>query len=213
MKYRYVFLLGRPASGKSALYRELKQQLLDSDLALTVERADDVHKLWTRLRADDAREAAGRARLWSLHFSSGDYQITDLNLFHEILKEVNADILQIDQPNHMVVLEFSRPDNIGALQNFDSAILDHCLIIYLHVSYETSCARNAQRRPVTGRSVGDNHWVPDRAMEAIYRHDDRDALDNYLTQRGIPFAVIDNDADDKRHLRKQAADLIEAHFA
>lgn len=41
MRYKYVFLLGRPGCGKSALSRELEKRLLESGQAQTFQRVDD----------------------------------------------------------------------------------------------------------------------------------------------------------------------------
>jgi hypothetical protein len=46
MRYRYVFILGRPGCGKSALYRELEKRILNSGEAATCERVDDFPKIW-----------------------------------------------------------------------------------------------------------------------------------------------------------------------
>jgi len=60
MKYKYVFMLGRPRCEMSALYRKLEGRLLASGRAKCFERADDFPKLWAKPQADDALEEAGQ---------------------------------------------------------------------------------------------------------------------------------------------------------
>ncbi len=211
-KYRYVFVLGRPGCGKSALYRELEARLLGGIGASTVERVDDFPKLWARIMADDALEAEGRARIWSTITGEGDYELTDLRLMDLILEEVNADLLAVDRSDHLVVVEFARPDYVGALQRFDKRILDKCLVIYLEVSFETCWARNVARHAASADEGGDDHWLNRATMERNYRHDGRDALLQYLEERGVPGVVVNNQADGEEHLRKQVERLYQEHF-
>jgi hypothetical protein len=133
-------------------------------------------------------------------------------MLDEILEELSADVLDIKEPDHLVVLEFARPSYVDALQSFDSAILNQCLVVYLQASFETCLARNAARRPVTGETIGDDHWVPDKTMHSVYRHADRDRLLQHLLDRNIPFVVVDNEAEGEEHLVRQVQDLVQAHF-
>jgi MoxR-like ATPase len=76
MKYKRVFLLGRPGCGKSALYGELEARVLASGQAITLERVDDFPRVWAKLQRDDALEQAGQARIYSERVASGGYAIT-----------------------------------------------------------------------------------------------------------------------------------------
>ena len=138
MKYRYVFLLGRPACGKSSLYRELEERILEGGQAQTFERVDDFPKVWARMKRDDALEQDGKERICTQRSEDGAYLITDENFFNDILKEVNADVLKIDKPDHLIFIEFARPNYVEAIQNFDKRILERCLAIYMEVSFDLS---------------------------------------------------------------------------
>ena len=131
MKYKYVFLLGRPGCGKSALYRELEKRILESGQAITFERVDDFPKLWAAVERDDALEKEGKERLYFKRFNDGELSLTNDNLFNVILKEVNSDVLKIDKPDHMIFLEFARSNYVEALQSFDKSLLDNCIAIYM----------------------------------------------------------------------------------
>ena len=212
MKYKYVFLMGRPACGKSSLYRELEGRLLESGQAQTFERIDDFPKVWGRMKRDDALEQEGKERIYTRRSEDGAYLITDENFFNDILKEVNADVLKVDKPYHLIFIEFARPSYVEAIQNFDKRILDHCLAIYMQVCFDTSWERNVARHQAEMSQEGDDHFVYRESMEELYLHDDRDALVQYLKDRNIPVTVVDNEAPGEEHLKTLVKELFENLF-
>jgi len=211
MKYKYVFLLGRPGCGKSALYRELEKRILESGQAKTFERVDDFPKVWARLQGDDAREREGKERIYSRRTDDGDYLAND-NFFDGILKEVNADVLRIDKPDHVVFIEFARWNYVEAIQDFDPRILERCIAVYMEVSFEICWARNVARHEAAMAQDGDDHLVGREAMEELYLHDDQEAFVAYLEERNIPVLVVNNEADGEEHLKKQVEELFQELF-
>jgi adenylate kinase family enzyme len=207
MKCQYIFLLGRPGCGKSALYRELERQLSERGDGPTLERADDFPKLWARMRRDDALEQQGKERICTRRTASGSYILTDLTILDEILQEVSSDVVAIDKPDHLVFIEFARPRYVEAMQNFHPGILDRCLVIYMDVSFETCWARNVARH-AAGDTDGDDHMVGREAMEAVFGHDDQDEFVQHLRDRKIPVVVVDNEADGEEHLQSQVEVLL-----
>jgi hypothetical protein len=137
---------------------------------------------------------------------------TDENFFNDILKEVNADVLKIDKPDHLIFIEFARPNYVEAIQNFDKRILDRCLAIYMEVSFDISWERNVARHQAEMSQDGDDHFVYRETMEEIYLHDDRDAFVQYLKDRNIPVSVVDNEADGEEHLKTLVKELFENLF-
>jgi adenylate kinase family enzyme len=216
MKYKYVFLLGRPGCGKSALYRELEQRIRASGQAKTFERIDDFPKLWAKLQAEDALEQEGQERLFSRRIGEGGYRITNYDVLYEvlneILQEVNSDALKIDQPGHMIFIEFARPSYVNALQNFDQHILDRCIAIYMDVNFDICWARNVARHAATIAQGGDDHLVPRAEMEKIYLHDDRDAFVRHMQEQNVPVLVVNNEADGEEHLNQQVEELFKHLF-
>jgi adenylate kinase family enzyme len=212
MKYKYVFLLGRPGCGKSALYRELEGRFLESGQARTFQRVDDFPKLWAALLRDDALEKEGKERLYTRRTDQGEPRLTSDDLFNVILKEVASDVLKINKPEHMIFIEFARSNYVEALQNFDNSILDRCIVIYMEVSFEICWARNVARHEATIAANGDDHLVPRTEMERIYLHDDRDAFVQYMQDQDIPIVVVNNEADGEEHLREQVDELVKHLF-
>jgi adenylate kinase family enzyme len=212
MKYKYAFLLGRPGCGKSALYRELEQRILESGQAITFERVDDFPKLWAAVQRDDALEKEGKERIYFKRFDDGELSLTNDNLFNVILKEVNSDVLQIDKPDHMIFLEFARSNYVEAVQIFDKSILDHCFVIYMEVSFDICWARNVARHEAAIAHDGDDHLVPRAEMEKRFLYDDQDAFVQYMKDQNIPVLVVNNEADGEEHLKKQVEELFKNLF-
>jgi adenylate kinase family enzyme len=210
MKHKYVFLLGRPGCGKSTIYRELERRILQSGQAKTCERVDDFARLWADYEEDHAREREGKERLHSVWTDSGECIIT-LEYLHDVLKEVNADLLQIDKPDHCVFVEFARPSYVEAIQSFDNRILENSLMVFMEVSFDTCWARNVARHEAAIAAGGDDHLTPREAME-YYLTDDQDAFAQLMVERGIPVRVIDNEADGKEHLLRQVNELFDELF-
>ena len=212
MRYQYVFIVGRAACGKSALYHELEKQLLESGQAKTFERVDDFPILWVKFQRDDALEREGKERIHTVRSGDGGYVLTDDNFLNDLLKQVNSDVLKIDRPDHMIFLEFARPNYVEAIQHFDRRILDNCLVIYMQVSFETCWARNIARHEGEIGGGGDDHMVGRESFEALFLHDDRDAFVRHLADQNIPVAVVDNEVDGEVHLKKQVEELLKTLF-
>ena len=219
MKYKYVFLLGRPGCGKSALYRELECLLLEGGQAETFERVDDFPKFWARFKEDDAREKEGKERIHSRRTDDGDYIVTNDDLWSDALKEVNSDVLKIDKRDQVIFLEFARSNYVDAIQNFDKSILENCIAIYMEVSFDICWARNVARHEAaiadSGVAIaegGDDHLVPRGEMEKRYLCDDQDTFIRYMEDQNIPVSVVNNETDGEEHLRKQVEQLFKNRF-
>lgn len=212
MKYKYVFLLGRPGCGKSALYRELETRLLERGEAQTFERVDDFPKVWAILQRDNALEKEGKERIYSQRTPDGGYIATDYSFLNRILPEVSSDVLQIDKPAHMIFIEFARPNYVESIQKFDRRILDHCLVVYMEVDFETCWARNVARGQAAIAEGGDDHVVGRKTMEEFFLYDDQDALVRYLQDRDIPVRVVNNEADGQEQLKRRVEELLEDLF-
>ncbi len=203
MNYKYVFLLGRPGCGKSALYRELERRILESGQAKTFERVDDFPKFWAAFQADDALEDGGKERIYSRRTDDGDYLVTNDDVWNDVLKEVNSDVLQIDKPDHVIFLELARANYVEALQNFDQSILENCIAFYMDVNFDICWARVLARHEAAIAEGGDDHYVSREEMEESFLHDDRDAFIQYMEDQNIPILVVNNEADGEEHLRMQ----------
>ncbi len=85
----------------------------------------------------------------------------------------------------LVFVEFSRPHNLQALNQFSPRVLQRSMAIYLDVSFETCWQRNIDRIKRLREQGIDAHYVPRERMEKSYGKDDRDEL-----LRNSPIPVI-----------------------
>jgi len=207
-KYKYVFMLGRPGCGKSAVYRELEKRIVEENLAKTFERVDDFPKLWNKFITDDKLEKEGGKRIYSRPTDDGGYKVTNDAVWNDILKDVNADILQIQKgDDHLIFIEFSRSSYMQALANFDRSILEKSLVIYIDVNFEICWQRNVARHEAAIAAGGDDHLVSRDEMEATYLKDDKSAL---IHSKKYNVVLVNNEKDGIEHLQSQVEKVIKA---
>jgi tRNA uridine 5-carbamoylmethylation protein Kti12 len=187
-------VLGRPGCGKSELYRRLTPKLKKEGLAREFVRVDDFPKLWNIFVNDKNFKRCKP-------IEDGGYKVTDPKVWDEILKEVNSDVKKLDKPGRIVFVEFSRPNYIHSLKNFDRKILNKSLIVYIDCSFETCWKRNVRRHKAALAAGVDNHLVSREEMEETYRHDDKNELIKFGEKLKIPIVVVNTDYEGMTHYK------------
>jgi len=212
--FAHLFVLGRPAGGKSE-FIDFMKRLPDAGRAAEFgigrfEEIDDFPWLWQACVDDDAREARGGARLVSARTPEG-YNITAPRFRGSLVDRFNAAIREryLSRPSFYgegtLLIEFARGrgDGFGdSLARFDPEILARGAILYIKVSFEESFRRNSARyKPGQEESIL-FHKVPDQDMLGFFRENDWDDLtggapDGYLPVAGIrvPFATMSNEPE------------------
>ncbi len=206
MKYKYVFMMGRPGCGKSAVYRELEKKLISEGLAQSFERVDDFPKLWNKFMQDNELEKQGKSRKYSRATDDGGYKVTNDALWNDILVDLNADIEKIpSKPGHIIFIEFSRSNYVEAFGNFSSQITDKSLVIYIDVNFEICWQRNVKRHEDALANKQDDHLVSREEMEKTYLNDDMAAL----VKSKYNVFVINNEQTGDVFLKEQVQKVIE----
>ncbi|KUO40246.1 MAG: hypothetical protein AVW06_02680 [Hadesarchaea archaeon DG-33-1] len=189
--FSYIFLLGRPGCGKSAVYRLLVDRIRREKLVDAVMRIDDFPVL---------KEIAQQDKEFKKHVrAEGGFQITDRSIYDDVLKEINRRIKVLQKPSKLIFIEFSRSGYAQALKNFDREVLDQSLIVYIYCPYEVCLERNIRRFKEGAKDL-DEHIVPRDLMEEYYRYDDYEELflkseDELQKQAQAPIVVVKNDAE------------------
>lgn len=194
----FVFLLGRPGSGKSAVYRMLKKRLREGGLASDITRIDDFPVL---------RELLDRDVGFKRHYrKEGGFVVTDFTILDEVLKEINRKLKKLEQPGKVTFVEFARARYADALKNFDRKVLDRSLILYIYCPFDICVERNVRRfRKARGKDI-DEHIAPTDIMERYYKYDDYEELylksENELkAQAPAPIVVVKNNVEGLNHLK------------
>ncbi len=224
--FEHLFVLGRPAGGKSEFIDFMKKLPPDERAAAfgigRFEEVDDFPWLWQACLDDDAREARSLPRLVSARTPEG-YNITRPKFRGSLVDRFNQKIAAdyLSRPGFYdegtLLIEFARGVGDGfreSLERFRPDILSRGAILYIDVSFEESCRRNSARyKPGQEESIL-FHKVPDRDMLGFFRDNDwaditAGAPDGWLTLAGVrvPFVSMNNEPEstDPRVLRDRYA--------
>jgi hypothetical protein len=228
--FEHLFVLGRPAGGKSE-FIDFMKRLPDEERATgfgigRFDEIDDFPWLWNACVEDDAREARGDPRLVSERTPEG-YNITKPGFRGSLVDQFNAAISgkYLSNPTFYdkgtLLIEFARGRDDGfreSLERFLPQILERAAILYINVSFEESFRRNSSRyRPGQEESIL-FHKVPDRDMLGFFRTNDWDEItggapDGWLEIGGVrvPFVSMNNEPEstDPAVLRERYARALE----
>jgi adenylate kinase family enzyme len=202
----YVFLLGRPGCGKSAVYRLLGERIKQEGLADGIERLDDFPIL-DELLAED-KEFKRHVR------KEGGFEITDFSILDDVLKRMNERLKELKKPGKLIFVEFSRDSYDHALKNFDREVLDSSLLLYIYCPFDLCLKRNVERFKRRREAV-DNHIVPTDLMRSYYKHDDYEELhlrsgEELRRRAPAELAVVRNDAEEFESLKGELEKVMDA---
>jgi hypothetical protein len=212
--FQHLFVLGRPAGGKSE-FIDFMKTLPAAERAAgfgigRFEEVDDFPWLWQACLDDDAREARGEPRVVSARTPEG-YNIAQPKFRGSLVDRFNEKIAAdyLSRPSFYdegtLLIEFARGVGDGfreSLERFRPDILSRGAILYINVSFEESFRRNSARyKPGQEESIL-FHKVPDRDMLGFFRDNDwaditAGAPDGWLTLAGVrvPFVSMDNEPE------------------
>jgi len=202
----FVFMFGRPGSGKSAVYRMLRQRLREEGLASDITRIDDFPVL---------KELLDRDVGFKRHYrKEGGFVVTDFTILDDVLEEINRKLKELEQPGRMTFIEFARARYANALKNFDREVLDHSLILYIYCPFDICAERNVRRfREARGKDI-DEHIAPTDIMEHYYKNDDYEELclkseAELKRQAPAPLVVVRNDVDGMGQLERELEKVVD----
>ncbi len=197
----YIFLLGRPGCGKSAIYRMVIDKLKQKNVGKEYPRVDDFPKLWAIFQNDEKTGEWKRCK----KTPDGGYKVTDDTIWDDILKQVNKDLLKF-KSDEVIFVEFSRSNYVNALKNFSQQILKNSVIVYIDCSFEICWERNVERHKNAIAAGTDDHLVSREEMEKTYLYDDKDKL---VQLKEYEIVVIKNEQNGYDHLKEPVEKLIE----
>jgi len=206
-----IFLIARPAAGKSEIIDYLKRTgedvRRDRFHVGAFCELDDFPMLWTWFEEDEILTRMSKPRL---HTDEQGY-FTRQYLWHVLIERLALDYAKLvrdhpsDRPGPTAVIEFSRGREHGgfreAFRHFPASMLTRGAILYVDVSWEESRRKNRRRfNPERPDSILE-HGLSGDKLERLYRESDWDELSagdpQFITVDGIavPYAVFPNEDD------------------
>lgn len=212
--FERLFVLGRPASGKSELF-DFLEGLSGEERAReyhigTMIVLDDFVWLWEQFEEDDLWEkATGKRPCGSIPADCG--YINTPEQFDFMMAKFDREIARRYLKDEALgegatlLVEFSRggpSPYAGALARLRPEIFERAAILYVEVSGEESRRRNESRYQEQLKSSILAHKTPDRIMELYYQNDDWPELtggrrDGSLALQGVrvPFVTMGNEPE------------------
>lgn len=206
-----IFLVARPAAGKSEIIDYLKR----TDEAERMRRfhvgpfaeIDDFPMLWTWFEEDAILARMGKPRL---HTDADGYFLHEY-LWHLLIERMALEFTKLrrdqgDGPDRpTAIIEFARGSEHGgwktAFAHFPPEMLSRGAILYIDVSWEESLRKNRKRaNPDRPDSILE-HSVPDEKLTRLYKESDWadfSAGDPHTIEINgvpVPYAVFDNHDD------------------
>jgi hypothetical protein len=220
-----LFLIGRPAAGKSEVIKYLKgvpEKERSARLHVAAfQEFDDFPMIWSWFEEDAILTRHGRARL----HTDPDGYFLDPFLWHVLIERLELDYrkwalefagsqtpaeqggesLPAAPDGRTAVVEFARGKEhgglAGAFEHLTPALLRRGAVLYIRVSYSESLRKNRRRfNPEKPHSILE-HSLPDEKLARLYGESDWEELearDPACLQIGgvrVPYAVMENEDD------------------
>ena len=205
-----LFLIARPAAGKSEIIDYLEQTPDDERQHRfhigPFDVLDDFPMLWTWFEEDAILEKMGHPRL----HTDADGYFKHEYLWHVLIERLALEYrkLQRDRPpdqERTAIVEFARGSQHGgyqaAFRHFPAEMLQRGAIAYVHVSFEESLRKNRRRSDPERPDSILAHSLPDEKLRRLYREDDWETFSagdpRFVPIQGVrvPYAVFENEDD------------------
>ena len=205
--FKKLFLIGRPAAGKSEIIDYLKKvSPRDRTLEYHIgkfKELDDFPVIWNWFEEDAILSGMSKPRLYTDLKGYFRYKYLWNVLIKKLELDYNKSSAETNTPTYIV--EFSRGSEHGgfseAFKQFSKEMLADSAVLYINVSFEESMRKNRKRyNPQRPYSILE-HSLPDAKLEKLYRKSDWEDISasdpNYLTVNDVklPYAVFENNAD------------------
>ncbi len=209
--FKILFLIGRPAAGKSEIINFLKRVPEDErEKKFHIWRfteIDDFPMIWTWFEEDDIITRLGQPRL---HTDNEGYFKAPY-LWDLLIERLDLEYWKQSKDNEVItkggtaVIEFARGREHGgfrrAFAHFSPELLKKAAVLYINVSFAESLRKNRKRfNPEKPHSILE-HALPDEKLKNLYGENDWKELSSldphYLTLHNIrvPYVVFENEDD------------------
>lgn len=192
----FIFLLGRPGSGKSEIFRRLSKKIVAVGFAKKCLKLDDFSYLWTIFQEDERTGKWQRSR----KIADGNYLVTDDSVWDDILCQLDSQTRVKAREGLYLFLEFARPNYRRAVRIFSPEVLNSAIILYVDCPFNECWRRNVERHKRAVLAGIDVHLVSREQMEKTYLNDDAEKL---LKNPPCPAYRLDNRAAGFKRLNRE----------
>lgn len=209
--FRVLFLLARPAAGKSEIIQYL-QSLPEEERKTKfhigkMHVIDDFPMIWTWFEEDDLLSEMGYPQL----YTDKDGYFLKQYFWNLLIRRMNLEYVkflrdhQEDHDEYTVFVEFSRGEEHGgyreAFKQIPASLAKQAAILYVNVSWKESLRKNRKRfNPDKPDSILE-HSLPDEKLAKMYKDTDWDELANQskeyieIASAQVPYSILENEDD------------------
>jgi tRNA uridine 5-carbamoylmethylation protein Kti12 len=174
-KFKYIFLIGKPGSGKSTAAKIIKNQIKKTKNAKkTVCILDDYLFLqqWQHLPEN---------KIKFKEIEYGGFQVLDFSILNDVLVHLDQLIVKNSSKFDHIIIEFSRNSYATAFSFFSPLIIDQACILYIDSTLEICIERNELRKF--------QNYVPEVILREYYSSDDMKSIQKKF---GLKLQIIPN---------------------
>ncbi|MCK4761700.1 MAG: hypothetical protein KAW12_05825 [Candidatus Aminicenantes bacterium] len=176
-KIRYIFVLGKPGTGKSSIRKRLARDL-KTQMGAKTNETDDYDRLKKMCEADLNNERF-------IPQDRGGFLVKDPTVLTDVLENISSDCLSSTDVHITWIIEFARDQYTKAFASFDKKVLDKAVVVHATCGKELMYKRLEERSNLGGASVSRE------VIEKFYSKDDAAVV---CTKIRMPYIEVDNNA-------------------
>ncbi len=209
--FKVIFLLARPAAGKSEIIhflQSLPEEKRETEYHIgKMHVIDDFPMIWTWFEEDNLLSEMGYPHL----YTDLDGYFLEQYYWNLLIRRMNLEYVKFvrdhpeDHADYTVFIEFSRGKEHGgyreAFKQIPKSLAQQAVILYVNVSWEESLRKNRKRfNPEKPDSILE-HSLPDEKLARMYKETDWDELVNQskeyieIATVNVPYSILENEDD------------------
>ena len=190
-----LFILGRPAAGKTTVAWRLKTRIEARNPLIRIAMIDEYAILQDSLQ--------GRKPPAITWHQNGTFELLDRTYLSKTALELETRAFSHMRTHDLVLCELARAAYNELFGTLGERITASMRLLYIHAPLELCRIRNRRRQWNKSQPS-----VPDLVLTRYYTHDDSQALLTRYPERSF---ILDNSADDNGSLARAVDDYLERH--
>ena len=179
-----ILLLGRPGSGKTTAFHQIKRHFEDQEWdVIRVRDYDLLHDLFL---ADTTNQKFKPN-------TGGGFDVVDYSVLDDVLKEIEQKIALIRKMSAkkktIITIEFGRYDYAASLQLFSPVFLKSTHILYINTDVQT-CIKRIHNRVATAKT-DDDHFISEDILLNFYIKENKTYIENEIKNDAMPNIIIE----------------------